>query len=107
MDIAWMAWTWQTALFFVVIAVLLATMTVLAVRYPEVDRYGVLGIPTTRGDRLFLALLGSAFIHLGGIALSGGATLFTLPIFGGLEISSLWLASLLSLAYAAVVFRWV
>ncbi len=107
MDIAWMAWTWQTALFFVVIAAILTVMTVLAIRYPEADYHGVLGIPTTRGDRLFLSLLGSAFIHLAGIALTGAATLFTLPMFGGLEISSLWLATLFSLAYATAVFRWV
>ncbi len=107
MDIAWMAWTWQTALFFVVIAGLLTTMTVLAIRYPEVDRQGVLRIPTTRGDRLFLSLLGSAFIHLAWIALTGAGSLFTSPVFGGVEISSLWLATLLSLVYASVVFRWV
>ena len=107
MDIAWMAWTWATALFFVVIAGLLTTMTVLAVRYPETDRHGVLRIPTTRGDRLFLTLLGSAFIHLGWIALRGADTLFTLPIFGGLEVSSLWLGTLISLVFAWAVFRWV
>ena len=107
MDIAWMAWTWQTALFFAVIAAILATMTVLAARYPEADYHGVLGIPTTRGDRLFLTLLGSAFIHLGWIALRGTETIFTLPVAGGLEISSLWLATLISLVYAAAVFRWV
>ena len=107
MDIAWMAWTWQTALFFAVIAAILATMTVLAARYPEADYHGVLGIPTTRGDRLFLTLLGSAFIHLGWIALRGAEPIFTLPIAGGFDVSSLWLATLISLVYAAAVFRWV
>ena len=52
MDVAWMAWTWQTGLLFVIAATLLV-MTGLAVRYPEAERYGVLRIPTTRGDRLF------------------------------------------------------
>jgi predicted small integral membrane protein len=107
MDIAWMAWTWQTALFFVMIAAILTIMTVLAARYPEADYHGVLGIPTTRGDRLFLSLLGSAFAHLGWIALRGVDTIFVLPIFGGLEVSSLWFATLISLAYAWAVFRWV
>ena len=37
MDLSWMAWTWPTAIFFVVIALLLLTFTVLAIRFPEED----------------------------------------------------------------------
>jgi predicted small integral membrane protein len=91
-NLAWMAWTWQTGLFFIGIVTALTIMTVLAIRFPEMERVGVLRIATTRGDRLFLSLLGSAFIHLGWIGLTG---------------LDLWWASLLSLAYAAAVFRWV
>lgn len=92
MDIAWMAWTWQTAVFFGAIAVTLCVMTAAAIRYPEVERAGVLRIPTTRGDRLFITLLGAAFIHLAWIALTG---------------ADLWWASLISLVWGAAVFRWV
>ena len=70
-DLAWMAWTWQTALFFAVIAGLLLLMTVLAVLRPETERIGILGIPTTRGDRLFLTLLGTAFVNLAWLGLVG------------------------------------
>jgi predicted small integral membrane protein len=89
---AWMAWTWQTAAFFAAIACLLAIMTLLAVFRPEAERVGMLGIATTRGDRLFISLLGSAFIHLGWIGLVG---------------PDLWWASGVSLAYAVAVFRTV
>ena len=92
MDFAWMAWTWQTALFFAGIASLLLVMTVLAVYRPETERVGVLRIPTTRGDRLFISLLGSAFIHLAWLGLAG---------------PDLWPALGLSLVYAAAVFRFV
>ena len=51
---AWMAWTPATAAFFVAVGLLLAVMIWLARTRPEVERVGVLGIPTTRGDRLFL-----------------------------------------------------
>jgi predicted small integral membrane protein len=51
-DLAWMAWTPQTALFFATILGLLLLMTALAIWRPELERVGVLGIPTTRGDRL-------------------------------------------------------
>jgi predicted small integral membrane protein len=91
-DLAWMAWTPQTALFFATILGLLLLMTALAIWRPELERVGVLGIPTTRGDRLFLSLLGAAFIHLGWLGLASG---------------ELWWASLLSLLYAAAVFRFV
>ena len=91
-DLAWMAWTWQTGVFFAVIAGLLALMTTLAVWRPETERVGVLGIPTTRGDRLFVSLLGAAFIHLAWLGLVG---------------PNLEVALGLSLLYAAAVFRLV
>jgi len=68
---AWMAWTWQTGLFFAAIASLLVVFTMLAAWRPERARVGVLRIPTTRGDRLFISLLGSAFICLAWIGLVG------------------------------------
>jgi predicted small integral membrane protein len=106
-DVAWMAWTWQTALLFVFLAVMLAVMTVLAAYQPETPRFGVLNVPTTRGDRLFISLLAAAFLHLAWIGTVGVDTIATLPFGDGLEVSSLWLATLISLAMAAAVFRWV
>ena len=88
----WMAWTWPTATFFIVVAVLLVTFTVLAIRYPEVPRTGVLRIETTRGDRLFITLLGSAFINLAWLGLGLGPQPYAL---------------LACLVYAVAVFRWV
>jgi predicted small integral membrane protein len=102
-----MAWTPVTASFFAALGLTLAVMTVLAIRRPEVERLGVLGIPTTRGDRLFLSLIAAALIHLIWIGVAGADTIATLPVAGGLEISSLWLASGISLATAAVLFRTV
>jgi predicted small integral membrane protein len=92
--LAWMAWTWETAAFFAAIGLALAVVTLLAIRHPEEERIGALGLPTTRGDRLFLTLLGTAFIHLGWLALAG-------------DTAPLWGASLLALVYGAAVFRWV
>jgi predicted small integral membrane protein len=92
MDFAWMAWTWQTAVFFGVIASLLLIMIALAILRPETERVGVLRIPTTRGDRLFVSLLGAAFINLAWLGLVG---------------PELWWSLGLSLAYAAAVFRYV
>jgi predicted small integral membrane protein len=71
----------------------LIVFTLLAIRFPETPRVGVLRIETTRGDRLFISLLGSAFIHLGWI------------FFAGPDL--IWGAMALSLVYAAAVFRWV
>ena len=39
----WMAWTWPTAAFFGIIAVTLITFTILAIKFPEVPRAGILG----------------------------------------------------------------
>lgn len=64
MDLSWMAWTWPTAIFFMVIASLLIVFTVLAIKFPETPRTGILRIETTRGDRLFITLLGLSLIHI-------------------------------------------
>ncbi len=93
MDLSWMAWTWQTALFFAFIAALLIVMTIWELRHPGgAPRRGILGIVTTRGDRLFISLLGSAFINLAWLGLAG---------------PPLWGAVALCLLYAVAVFRWV
>ena len=81
----WMAWTWPTAGFFVFIFLAIATMGFLEWRHPGgAPRLGILGLNTTRGDRLFLSLLGSAYILLAWLGIVGT------PIWGGLVIALLW-----------------
>lgn len=89
---AWMAWTLPTAIFFLVIACLLITFTILAIKFPETPRVGVLRIETTRGDRLFITLLGSAFINLGWLGIVGANQPY---------------AMIVCAIYAVAVFRWV
>lgn len=91
MDLSWMAWTWQTATFFGTIAALLVGMGVWEWFHPGGNpRKGLLGIVTTRGDRLFVSLLLSAYIHLAWLAF------LTWP---------LWLATFLSVGAGVFVFR--
>jgi len=107
-SIAWMAWTPPTGIFFVLLAATLAVMTWLAVRYPEAERVGILRIPTTRGDRLFISLISAAVIHLVWIWLVGTDPIATIPVGQeGVELSSLWLATVISLVSAVAVFRTV
>ncbi len=107
-SIAWMAWTLPTAIFFALLAMTLGAMTWLAAAYPEAERVGVLRIPTTRGDRLFISLIVAAVIHLLWIGLVGTDPIATLPIGEeGVEITSLWLATVISFVSGAVIFRTV
>jgi predicted small integral membrane protein len=107
-SIAWMAWTLPTAIFFALLASTLAVMTWLGVAYPEAERVGVLRIPTTRGDRLFVSLIMAAVIHLLWIGFAGTDTIATLPVGEeGFELSSLWLATVISLVNAVIIFRTV
>ena len=107
-NIAWMAWTLPTAIFFAALAWTLASLKWLAVAYPEAERVGILRIPTTRGDRLFISLIAAAVIHLLWIAFFGADTIVTLPVGEeGIEISSLWLATAISLVSAVAIFRTV
>ncbi|PXF28802.1 membrane protein [Pokkaliibacter plantistimulans] len=87
----WMAWTLPTVAFFSIIAVILVCMTVWEVRSPCVDRRGFLPISTTRGDRLFIGLLVSAYIHLAVI---------------GLTEWSIWIAFGVSLVWMFIVMKW-
>jgi predicted small integral membrane protein len=69
---AWMAWTWPTAGFFGFILLALITLTLLAVYRPETPRRGILGFPTTRGDRFFVTMIGTAFIFILWLRIGGG-----------------------------------
>jgi predicted small integral membrane protein len=91
MDFEWMAWTAPTASFFIVIALLLAAYTVWGMRSPSLPRKGLLPMTTTRGDRLFVGLLGSAFIHLAWV---------------GVTDASVWFAVGLSLLFMVFIARW-
>ena len=63
--LSWMAWTWPTALFFIFVFGCIALMGFLEYRSPGgAPRFGILRLQTTRGDRLFIWLLGSVFIFL-------------------------------------------
>lgn len=93
MGLTWMAWTWPTATFFVFIAICIASMSVWEYFSPGGGpRHGILGLDTTRGDRLFISLLGSAFIMLAWLGLIG------MP---------LWPAIGVAVIYAIAVYRWV
>lgn len=70
--LSWMAWTWPTALVFVGIFTAMVVVTVLELRNPGGDeRQGVLGLVTTRGDRLFISLLGTVYIFLAWLGIFG------------------------------------
>ena len=93
MDLQWMAWTLPTAIFFTTILALLIGMAVWEYVSPGGNpRVGILHFETTRGDRLFISLLGSAFIHLAWLGLVG---------------PNLWWDLALSVVYAVCVFRYV
>ncbi len=93
MDFSWMAWTLPTALFFLTILALLVGMGIWEYASPGGNpRVGILRFETTRGDRLFVSLLGSAFIHLAWLGLGG---------------PDLWWALALSVVYAIGVFKLV
>jgi predicted small integral membrane protein len=81
----WMAWTLPTAIFFSTIATMLVGMTVWEVVSPTIQRRGFLPISTTRGDRFFIGLLISAFIHVGWIAFT------ELSLWIALAIAAVWM----------------
>ena len=90
MDLTWMAWTQPTAIFFLFIASSIAVLSAWEYFSPGgAPRMGLLRFETTRGDRLFISLLGSAFICLAWL---------------GMVDANLWWAVAICVAYGLVVF---
>ena len=91
MSLEWMYWTKPTAIFFITIFLMLVGMLTWELISPTIERRGFLLVPTTRGTRFFLGLLGSAYIHLAWL---------------GLTDFSLWFALPLSICWTIIVMRW-
>jgi len=89
--IDWMVWTTPVAVFFCTIAIILVIMTVWEIKSPCVLKRGFLPMATTRGDKLFIGLLGSAFINLAWL---------------GLTDMTQWIAFGFGLVYMAIIARW-
>ena len=80
MGLEWVYWTLPTAIFFITIFSMIMGMLVWELVSPTIERRGFLRIPTTRGTRFFLGLLGSAYVHLAWIAFTDLAVWIALPI---------------------------
>ncbi len=82
----WMAWTPATFALFCGIFIAIAIIGVLeGLKYRDgLERKGILGLTTTLGDRLFITLLGTAYIFLAWLGLIGQ------PLWWPLAISILW-----------------
>lgn len=83
--LGWMAWTVPTALIFLFVFACIGVLVVLELRTPGGDsRSGIFGIDSTRGDRLFISILGTVFLMLAWLGLYGT------PLWGGLAVSVAW-----------------
>ncbi|MCP4686464.1 MAG: DUF2160 domain-containing protein [Desulfobacterales bacterium] len=91
MSFEWMYWTKTTAMFFITIFLMLCGMLIWELASPTIERKGFLLVPTTRGTRFFLGLLGSAYIHLAWL---------------GLTDLNLWFAFPLAVCWMIIVMRW-
>lgn len=82
----WMAWTPATfALFCGLFGAIAFIGVIEATKYKDgIERRGVFGLTTTLGDRLFISLLGSAYIFLLWLGLVGQ------PVWWPLGISIGW-----------------
>ena len=87
----WMAWTTPSAVFFSVIIGAIVALLIWELVSPTVARRGFLPMPTTRGDRFFIGLLATAFIHMAWLGLTG---------------ASPWWALAISAAIMAAIGRW-
>ena len=97
----WMAWTLPVAIFFTCIVLMLVGMTVWEIKSPTVLRKGLLPIATTRGDRLFIGLLGAAYLNLAFVAVSERM----IEWFGLEQEPSIWFSFIASMALLVFIMR--
>ena len=88
---SWMAWTLEIAVFFISVVLMLIGMTLWQLKSPSIERKGFLPIPTTRGDRLFIGLLGAAYVNLA---------------WAGLTDATQWIAAGLGFLVLLIMMRW-
>ncbi|MBU6290680.1 MAG: hypothetical protein KGN40_01830 [Burkholderiales bacterium] len=88
---SWMAWTLEIAVFFISVVLMLMGMTLWQLKSPSIERKGFLPIPTTRGDRLFIGLLGAAYVNLA---------------WAGLTDATQWIAAGLGFLVLLIMMRW-
>jgi len=96
-----MAWTLPVAVFFTCIVLMLAGMTVWELRSPTVLRKGFLPMATTRGDRLFIGLLGAAWLNLAFVAFSERMVVW----FGLEQEPSVWIGFVVSMLVLGLIMR--
>ena len=100
----WMVWTVPTAVFFILIAILLLMMLLAEIIRPTIARRGFLRFTTTRGERLFIGLLLSAYLHL--IWIGFFPALLTISISSWMIAIPLWWFTILCAMIVAVILRW-
>jgi predicted small integral membrane protein len=97
----WMVWTTPVAVFFTCIALMLIGMTVWEIKSPTIERKGFLPMVTTRGDRLFIGLLGAAYINLAFIGLAG----WLMQWLSLEQEPSIWISFVASMAWLVLALR--
>ena len=88
-EFRWMQWNWAGSTFFILLFLSITGLTVWDAIAPGISKKGLLPISTTRGDRLFVGIMGSI-----------GLTLLWLALIGN---QALWLALLLVAIYSAAL----
>jgi len=58
-EFRWMQWNWAGTLFFAFLCLSITALTFWDMKTPGNRKKGFLPIPTTRGDRLFIGIMGS------------------------------------------------
>jgi predicted small integral membrane protein len=97
----WMYWTTPITVFFTVIVLIIAAMTIWELKSPTVMRKGFLPIATTRGDRLFIGLLSAAYINL--MFLGFGESIMTKLSLD--QEPSIWISFVASVLFLGFVMR--
>lgn len=79
-EFRWMQWNWVGSVFFILLFLSITGLTIWDIVSPGCSKKGFLPIPTTRGDRLFIGIMGSIGLTLIWLAIVGNHALWLILV---------------------------
>jgi predicted small integral membrane protein len=80
-----MYWTWPSAIFFLVIILTIIGLNLWDTFFPDIKRKGFLPITTSRGDRVFIAIISTIGICIAWLGVAGNSL-----FIGAIILSIIW-----------------
>ena len=84
-EFQWMYWTWPSLVLFIVLIITIIGLSLWDTFSPDIKRKGFLPIATSRGDRVFIAIISTIGLYLVWLGVAGNSL-----FIGAVILSIIW-----------------